>query len=279
MQVIVEPDAMQAWAREHRRPGVSIGFVPTMGFLHLGHRSLMDRLRPAVDHLVTSIYVNPLQFGPNEDLDRYPRDPEGDAATCEAAGVDVLFTPTELYPSGFSTSVSVHGLTDGLCAASRPGHMEGVATVCTRLFGLVGCTHTAFGEKDYQQLAIIRRMVTDLALGVEVVGCPLVRDEHGLALSSRNKYLSDAERARAKSLSQALVAIQAAADDERDVSKLRALGARIVDADRLDYLEIVDASSLQPLPTLSADRPARALVAAYYGSTRLIDNVALEVAP
>ncbi len=277
MQTLTEPLAMQAWGRSHRQPGARLGFVPTMGFLHAGHRSLMDRLRPEVDQLVVSIYVNPLQFGPDEDLDRYPRDPDGDRALCEDAGVDVLFLPTDLYPDGFATSVSVHGLTDGLCGASRPGHFEGVATVCARLFGLVGCTHAAFGEKDYQQLAVIRRMVTDLAIGVDIVGCPLVRDEHGLALSSRNKYLSDDERARARTLSRALFAIQDAARGEREVVRLRGPATELVDADRLEYLEIVDAESLEPLDRLTPERPARALVAAHYGGTRLIDNVAVEV--
>ena len=275
MLVVDDPEAMRAWAREHRKPRARIGFVPTMGFLHAGHRSLMERLRPEVDRLVVSIYVNPLQFGPEEDLDRYPRDPEGDATLCRDAGVDVLFVPESLYPTGFATSVSVHGLTDGLCGASRPGHFEGVATVCARLFGLTGCTHAAFGEKDYQQLAVIRRMVDDLALDPVIVGCPLVRDEHGLALSSRNKYLSDAERSRARSLSQALFAIRGDAATDPDVASLLGKGAAIVDADRLEYLEIVDAESLEPLDRLSAQRPARALIAAHYGATRLIDNVAV----
>jgi len=276
MQTLTEPDAIRAWAREQRSAGATVGFVPTMGFLHAGHRSLMDRLRPLVDQLVVSIYVNPLQFGPDEDLERYPRDPEGDAAQCAQAGADVLFVPESLYPSGFATSVSVHGLTETLCGASRPGHFEGVATVCARLFGLVRCTHAAFGEKDYQQLAVIRRMVTDLAIDTEIVGCPLVRDEHGLALSSRNAYLSDGERTRAQSLSRALFAIRDAARDGAPVAELRARGLEIVDADRLDYLEIVDADSLEPMGRLSAGRPARALVAAHYGGTRLIDNVAVE---
>lgn len=278
MERFAEPDALARWGRRQRREGRTVGFVPTMGFLHAGHRSLMDRLRPDVDTLVVSIYVNPLQFGPGEDLDRYPRDPEGDAAMCVDAGVDVLFTPTSLYPTGFATSVSVHGLTEGLCGASRPGHFEGVATVCARLFGVTACTHAAFGEKDFQQLAVIRRMVTDLAIDTTIVGCPLVRDAHGLALSSRNQYLSDDERRRAVSLSQALFAIRTAAPQQRDVARLRDLAARTIDADRLEYLEVVDAASLEPLETLTPGRPARALVAAHYGPTRLIDNVAVEIA-
>ncbi|MEZ4322422.1 MAG: pantoate--beta-alanine ligase [Myxococcota bacterium] len=251
-----------------------IGLVPTMGFLHDGHISLMQRLRADVDHLIVSIFVNPLQFGPNEDLDRYPRDPEGDAAKCEAAGVDVLFSPTDFYPSDFSTTVSVARLTDRLCGASRPGHFDGVTTVVARLFGVTRCHVACFGEKDYQQLAVVRRMVRDLALPVEIIGAPLVRDADGLALSSRNKYLTPDDRQRALSLHRALFAMRdAAAAGEHGVSALLARGRSVLQADREDYLEIVDAESLEPLTEL--DRPARALVAAYVGSTRLIDNIAL----
>lgn len=265
-------DAMSAWAAERRREGARIGFVPTMGFLHEGHASLMRRLRPEVDVLVTSIYVNPLQFGPNEDLDRYPRDPEGDADLCASLGVDALFMPPELYPPGFSTSVTVSGLTDGLCAAKRPGHFDGVTTVVTRLFGLTRCDVACFGEKDYQQLAVIRRMVRDLALPVEIVGAPLVRDADGLALSSRNKYLSLLDRERGLSLHQALFALrEAVTAGEKDVATLVEAGRARVQADRIDYFEVVDADSLEPLVTI--DRPARALVAAFFGNTRLIDNI------
>ena len=187
------PGAMSQWARSHQSHGV-IGLVPTMGFLHDGHASLMRRLRPLCDRLVVSIYVNPLQFGPNEDLDRYPRDPEGDWALCASEGVDAVFQPTDLYPDGFASQVAVHGLTDGLCGAGRPGHFEGVTTVCARLFGLTRCRVTTFGEKDFQQLMVLRRMVEDLALPVQIVPSPLVRDADGVALSSRNKYLSPTER-------------------------------------------------------------------------------------
>jgi pantoate--beta-alanine ligase len=262
---------MTAWSAAQSG---KVGFVPTMGFLHRGHVSLMELLRPAVDHLVVSIYVNPLQFGENEDLDAYPRDLERDLELCRAAGVDAVFTPADLYPDGFRTSVSVHGLTDGLCGAARPTHFEGVTTVVARLFGVVRCQVAAFGEKDYQQLQVIRRMVEDLALPVEVVGGPLIRDEDGLALSSRNTYLSPAERARGLSLSRALFAMQAAvAAGERDVATLTAAARAGLAVDRVDYLEVVDASDLSPLTVV--DRPARALVAGHVGRTRLIDNLAL----
>ncbi|MBX2803227.1 MAG: pantoate--beta-alanine ligase [Myxococcales bacterium] len=276
MELLESAAAMQQWATAQRAGGQRIGFVPTMGFLHPGHASLMALLRPQVDRLVVSVYVNPLQFGPGEDLDRYPRDPEGDAALCRDQGVDALFRPPDLYPDGFSTSVSVHGLTEVLCGATRPGHFEGVATVCARLFGLTQCQLAAFGDKDFQQLAVLRRMVRDLALPLEIVGAPLVRDADGVALSSRNKYLSESERGRARSLHRALFGMQQrAAAGERDVAALLAHGRSLLDADRVDYLQIVGAEDLQPLTGLDPAVPARALGAAFYGATRLIDNVAL----
>jgi pantoate--beta-alanine ligase len=245
-----------------------------MGFLHAGHASLMDLLRPRCDALVVSIYVNPIQFGAGEDLDRYPRDPEGDAATCEAHGVDAIFQPEVMYPPGFATRVRVSGLTEGLCGANRPTHFEGVTTVVARLFGLARCDVAAFGEKDFQQLQVIRRMVADLALPVDIVPGPIVRDDDGLALSSRNAYLSPAERRRGLTLSRALRAMaEAAASGARDVARLRALGRDVLDVDRLDYLEVVDVDTLTPVERVEG--PARALVAAHVGATRLIDNVAL----
>ncbi len=272
MEILRSPQEMAAWTAP--RAG-GIGFVPTMGFLHPGHGSLMSLLRSRCQHLVVSVYVNPLQFGPNEDLDRYPRDPEGDAALCESQGVDALFMPPDLYPDGFATSVSVHGLTDRLCGASRPGHFEGVATVCARLFGLTRCSLAAFGEKDFQQLMVLRRMVTDLALPLSIVPGPLVRDDDGVALSSRNKYLSPDDRVRARTLHQALFAMRdAAAAGRTGARELLEVGRAALVCDRLDYLELVDAQTLEPIERV-ADRPARALVAAFYGQTRLIDNVAV----
>ena len=287
MEWIEGPDAMARWAQEAHRSGHTIGFVPTMGFLHRGHASLMALLRPRCDRLVVSVYVNPLQFGPDEDLDRYPRDREGDGALCEAQGVDALFMPQDLYPDGFATAVAVHGLTDGLCGAHRPGHFEGVTTVCARLFGLTGADLAAFGDKDYQQLIVIRRMVRDLALPVRIVPGPLIRDEDGVAMSSRNKYLAPDQRRRATSLSRALAQMQRdVARGRSDLAALRDEAIGAIDCDRLDYLEIVDAESLQTLDAFQESggipgeagpdiRPARALVAAFYGTTRLIDNVAI----
>lgn len=276
MRVIVDPSEMQAEARARRAEGQRIGFVPTMGFLHTGHTSLMRQCRPLCDWLVVSIYVNPLQFAPHEDLDRYPRDAEGDLAKCEAAGVDVVFMPSELYAPGHSTRVRVSGVSEGLCGGSRPVFFEGVATAVARLFGIVKPTVSIFGEKDYQQLKVIQRMVADLALDVDVLGGPLVRDADGVALSSRNAYLDPVARARAASLHRALFAMRdARAAGEQEVEKLLEIGRQRLDVDRLDYLEIVDDVHLRPLARLSPGESARALVAAFLGQTRLIDNVGL----
>ena len=275
MRIITDPGQMMEQARSLRAGGRRIGFVPTMGFLHRGHTSLMRLARPRCDHLVVSIFVNPLQFGPGEDLDRYPRDPDGDARLCEQAGVDLLFMPPRLYDEDHATTVSVRGLTAGLCGAARPGHFDGVTTVVARLLGLVQPTLAVLGEKDFQQLAVVRRMVRDLALPVEILGGPLVRDEDGVALSSRNAYLDPEARRRARSLSATLHRLaERVADGQRDLPALLALGRAGLDVDRVDYLEIVDPQTLAPLTAL--DRPARALVAAFIGGTRLIDNIALE---
>ena len=277
MECLTTPQAMTSWSSDRRQGGRTIGLVPTMGFLHRGHLSLMALLRPMVDQLVVSIYVNPLQFGPNEDLDQYPRDAEGDLAKCRQQGADCVFMPQDIYPDGFCSSVAVHGLTARLCGANRPTHFEGVTTVVARLFGLVGCHFASFGEKDYQQLMVIRQMVSDLALNVRSVPGALVRDDDGLALSSRNKYLSAPERKRALSLHQALFAMAAAAAaGKNDAAELLELGRGLLTleaGDGLHYLELVDAVDLQPVEQVG--RPCRALIAAMVGRTRLIDNVAV----
>lgn len=271
MEILRDVAAMAAWSRATRRAGRTIGFVPTMGFLHAGHTSLMDLARPRCDALVVSIYVNPLQFGPSEDLDRYPRDPEGDARKCEEHGTDVLFMPKEMYPPQFHTRVQVAQLTRHLCGASRPGHFDGVTTVVARLFGLVRPDLAVFGEKDWQQLAVVRRMTDDLALGVEIVAGPLVREPDGLAMSSRNKYLTPEDRRRALTLHRTLHTMQVL--PESDVVALKARVLPLLDVDEIHYLEVVGADDLEPLARV--DRPARALVAARVGRTRLIDNVPL----
>ena len=221
-----------------------------------------------------SIFVNPTQFGPNEDLARYPRDLPGDLAKAASAGTDVAFVPeaARRYPAGFQTTVEVRELARGLCGPFRPGHFAGVATVVCKLFNVVRPDVAVFGEKDYQQLAIMRRMVTDLDLGIEIVGIPTVREADGLAMSSRNAYLSPAERARALSLSRALFAARdAAAGGVRDGERLVAQARAALDVDRIDYVELVDADTLQPVTDI--DRPAVLAVAAFVGRTRLIDNV------
>ncbi|HEX5586455.1 MAG TPA: pantoate--beta-alanine ligase, partial [Acidimicrobiia bacterium] len=244
---------------------------------HEGHRSLMRAARAANDLVVVSLFVNPTQFGPNEDLTRYPRDPEGDAATAEREGVDMLFTPSvgEMYPDGASTTVHVEGLTAGLCGASRPGHFDGVTTVVAKLFSMVGPCRAYFGRKDAQQLAVIRRMTTDLALPVDVVGCPLVREPDGLAMSSRNALLSDDGRRAGLVLARALgVAADALARGERDASIVRALVVDELASEpsvRVDYVEVVDAVSLTPVDVIVHD--TLIAVAAFVGTTRLIDNL------
>jgi len=274
VQVFTTVDQMVGWSRQVRSEGMSVGLVPTMGSLHRGHTSLMDQLRGCVDRLVVSIYVNPLQFGPGEDLDTYPRDQAGDVARCEEHGVDVVFAPTSMYPEGFASVVTVHGLTDRLCGAKRPGHFEGVCTVVTRLFGLTGCHQAVFGEKDFQQLAVLRRMARDLALPVEVLGGAIVRDDDGVALSSRNASLNSGQRLRATSLSRGLFAAGECADGgERSARRLIEVARGVIDCDRLDYIELVDAHSLLPVEEVAG--ACRMLVAGFYGDTRLIDNLAI----
>jgi pantoate--beta-alanine ligase len=273
MRVLRDLDALAGWCAQASAEGACVGFVPTMGFLHAGHSSLMDIARVRCDRLIVSVFVNPLQFGPTEDLDKYPRDIDSDAAMCVAHGVDALFLPEEssFYPAGFATQVAVSGLTQRLCGASRPGHFAGVTTVVARLLGLIRPDVAVFGSKDFQQLQVIRRMVQDLALGVEIVAGPIVRDTDGLALSSRNRYLSEANRRRALTLSMALRAM--AADDERDVSTLLSRAHAMLDVDRVDYVAIVDTQSLQPIETIEGC--AQALLACFVGNTRLIDNIVL----
>lgn len=273
MELLESCAAMAAWG-DARRGTARIGLVPTMGFLHAGHASLMDLLRPRVDQLVVSIYVNPLQFAPEEDLSIYPRDLQGDTALCAEHGVDAVWAPPTLYPPGFSTTVSVRGLTDVLEGEHRPTHFNGVTTVVARLMSLSRCDEAVFGEKDYQQLAVLRRMTVDLGLPVQVVPAPLIRDTDGLALSSRNTFLSPDERARGLSLHRALFAMrQASAAGEVSAEVLLAIGHALLGVDSLDYLALVDASTLQPVSVVEG--PSRALVAGHVGRTRLIDNVAI----
>ncbi len=273
-QVIRTSAEMIAWSRAARARGERIALVPTMGALHAGHVALLAEGRKRGDQLALSIFVNPTQFGPSEDLARYPRDLPGDLAKAAGAGTDVAFVPeaADIYPPGFQTTIEVRELSRGLDGAFRPGHFAGVATVVAKLFNIAEPDVAIFGEKDFQQLAIVRRLCTDLAMGIEIVGLPTVREPDGLAMSSRNAYLAPAERARALTLSRALFAARdRAAAGERDAKAL-VDGARAgLDVDHLDYLELCDVASLAPVARV--DSPSVLLVAAFIGRTRLIDNV------
>jgi pantoate--beta-alanine ligase len=261
-----------------RAGGQRVGFVPTMGYLHAGHASLMAAARADNDLVVASIFVNPLQFAPTEDLDAYPSDLEGDRALAEGEGVDLLFVPdrAEMYPPGeVLTSVQVAGVSEPLEGRSRPTHFAGVATVVAKLFAIVGPCAAYFGEKDYQQVAVVRQMVRDLSIPVEVVACPTRREPDGLAMSSRNAYLTAEERAAAPVLHAALQMGRADIDaGERDPARVRALMAELISAQpraELDYAEVVDAKTLQVVDPLEGE--LRLLAAVRFGKARLIDNL------
>ena len=281
VELIKTPSEMRARSDAWRAAGKRIAFVPTMGYLHAGHVSLLDEGRRRGEVLALSIFVNPTQFGPKEDLSRYPRDLDGDLAKAQRAGVDVAYVPDaeSMYPPGYQTFVDVEELQKGLCGASRPGHFRGVATVVLKLFHAVQPHVALFGRKDYQQLAVLSRMVRDLDLGVEVVGMPIVREPDGLAMSSRNAYLSPDERLRALALSRALLAARVSYEEgERDAARLVDCARstlHLTPGVRLDYLELRDAESLAELHG-RLTRPAVMAVAAFVGTTRLIDNQLLE---
>ncbi len=279
MRILTTVAGMQREAEALRRAGKSIGCVPTMGFLHEGHLSLIRAARAACETVVVSIFVNPLQFGAGEDLEAYPRDLPGDARKCEAEGTNILFTPTaeEIYPPRRRTVVEVLDLGDVLCGASRPGHFRGVATVVAKLFHIVKPHRAYFGRKDYQQTVVIRQMVRDMNLDVEVVVLPTVREPDGLAMSSRNSYLSPEERRAAPVLYRALKeAERLVAQGERSARRLLAAMEAVVAAEplaRKDYLALVDPETLENLDTVTG--PAVALGAVRIGKTRLIDNLLL----
>jgi pantoate--beta-alanine ligase len=280
MQIISEPPKMQQFAEETRRAGRSLGCVPTMGALHEGHLSLIRQCRAENYLVIMTLFVNPMQFDRKDDLARYPRDLDRDARLAGEAGVDIIFAPTadDMYPSGYATFVTVDGLTDRWEGATRPGHFRGVATVCAKLFTACRPHRAYFGQKDYQQTLVVRRMAADLNLGVEIVVLPTVREADGLALSSRNVLLSPEERRQALVLSQSLFAAQAAGrGGERDAEKMRAgIEAQIRTAPLavVDYVAVCDPNTLEPLTRIRGR--AVALVAARFGATRLIDNVLLE---
>ena len=268
---------LQSLLDAERAAGRGVGFVATLGYLHEGHASLMRRARADTDVVVASIFVNPLQFGAGEDLDAYPRDLERDSRLAEAEGVDLLFVPAvdEMYPTPVLTTVSVAQVSEPLEGAARPEHFAGVATVVAKLFAIVGPCRTYFGEKDFQQIALVRRMVHDLSFPVDVVACPTVREPDGLALSSRNAYLTPEEREAAPVIHRALQAGAASIlAGERDPALVRSLMAQIIEAEplaRLDYAEVVDADSFVVPDPLGGN--VRLLAAVRFGRARLIDNV------
>lgn len=281
MKVVESLAGMKALARGWRTAGRTIGFVPTMGYLHEGHLSLVRESKDRAAVTVVSIFVNPTQFGPNEDFRKYPRDLAKDTAFLEKAGVDVLFYPAaaEVYPPGYRTYAEVTGLQDRLCGRSRPGHFRGVVTVVLKLFEIVRPDLAFFGAKDAQQVLIIRRMARDLDLDVEVVTCPIVREPDGLAMSSRNTYLGPEERKAALALSTGLRwAERAVAAGERDAARLVAGIRAVLEAEplaRIDYVEAVDPETLEPVAEVRGE--VLVALAVFMGSTRLIDNVRLRV--
>ena len=278
MQTIRQLPALRQALDVFRAAGEQIALVPTMGALHAGHLALVEQAKRPGTRVVTSIFVNPKQFGAKEDLSRYPRKEAADLRLLTAAGCDVAWVPDAgtMYPNGFATNVSVGGLTEVLDGAARPGHFDGVATVVAKLFAQVRPNRAYFGEKDYQQLLVVRRMASDLDLDVEVVAVPTQRDDDGLALSSRNIYLDDAERSRAVALPRALgIAARAIGRGAEPGEALEAAQQSLVAAGfSIDYITLVDAETLSDAP--AADRPQRLLAAARMGSTRLIDNLSVE---
>lgn len=262
--------------KEWKAQGLSVALVPTMGYLHEGHRSLIDRARKENDKVVVSIFVNPMQFGPNEDLDAYPRDLERDSKICEDGGVDLIFHPEveEMYGPDFCGYVDMHTLPEKLCGASRPVHFRGVQTVVTKLFHIIPAHRAYFGQKDAQQLAIIRRMVIDLDFDIEIIGCPIIREVDGLAKSSRNTYLSKEEREQAvilnQSLDMAMEAIEAGEDDAMKVKQIITDKLNTCPLAKIDYVEVTSFDTIQPIEKVQG--AVLIAIAVYIGTTRLIDN-------
>ncbi len=279
MRVVETVSEMQKLADEIRAQGKTIGFVPTMGYLHEGHLSLVRMARRENDIVVVSIFVNPTQFGPGEDYDRYPRDLKRDLALCEKEGVDVVFHPSveEMYPQPYRTFVIVEEITEPLEGKSRPGFFRGVATVVAKLFNIVKPHRAYFGEKDYQQLLVVRQMVKDLNFPIEIVPAPTVREEDGLAMSSRNTYLNEHERKAATALFRGLMEAKKLYDlGERDAKRLVEACRKVLEMEplvRIDYVEIRDAEDLRPIERV--ERPAFLGVAAFVGPARLIDGIVL----
>jgi pantoate--beta-alanine ligase len=283
MEIINRIPRMRSVSRKLRREGLKIGFIPTMGALHEGHLSLIRRARAMSDLVVVSIFVNPIQFGRGEDFEAYPRDLARDAELISTRGVDYLFSPVidEFYPDDFVTYVTVEELGDKLCGVTRPGHFRGVATVVLKLFNIIQPDFAFFGQKDAQQVTIIKRFVKDLCLDTEIIACPIVRETDGLAMSSRNAYLTKEEREAATVLSRALQEAQRLYQvGEREVTKIISAIRQLIEAEplaRIDYIGIIDPNKLTPLSTLEDDTPVLIALAVFLGRARLIDNITLNV--
>lgn len=266
--------------KEWKKQGLRVGFVPTMGYLHEGHQSLMEAAKKENDKVAVSIFVNPIQFGPNEDFASYPRNLEKDAALCERVGVDLIFHPeaSEMYDEDFCTYVDMDGLTKELCGKSRPTHFRGVQTVVSKLFHIIPADRAYFGQKDAQQLAVIRKMVRDMSMDIEIIGCPIIREEDGLAKSSRNTYLNEEERRAALVLSRSLAeGRKLIQDGERNAGRVKTCIMEALKKEALarpDYVEIVDFADITPIEDISAAKNGEVLcaIAVYIGKTRLIDN-------
>jgi len=279
MKIINDVDSMKIYVRSLNAKGETICLVPTMGYLHEGHLSLMREGRKSADHLFVSIFVNPTQFGPNEDLDKYPRDLERDVSLAESVGVDCIFFPNalQMYPDGYATYINVEGITEVLCGASRPTHFRGVTTVVAKLFNIMNPDYAVFGQKDYQQLAVIKRMVADLNMDVKIMEHPIIREEDGLAMSSRNKYLSPEQRENATILYRSLLHARDLVNKGiKDAARIKADVTEMISSApgfSIDYAEIVDTLTLRGVDAIE-DSAVLAL-AVKIGATRLIDNITL----
>ena len=275
------PAEVKEVIKEWKKQGYSIGLVPTMGYLHEGHGSLIKKAVEDNDKVMVSVFVNPIQFGPNEDLETYPRDFDADLKMIESLGADMVFhpEPSDMYASDFSTTISVAGVSENLCGARRPGHFNGVCTVVTKLFNLSEADRAYFGQKDAQQLAVVRRMVRDLNANIEIIGCPIIREDDGLAKSSRNTYLSSEERKAATVLNKALCAgKQMVEEGEKSALTVKSRIEDIISKEplaKIDYVEITDWNSIEPVDII--DGSILCAIAVYIGNTRLIDNFIYEV--